>query len=305
MAHAIQRRRRSPLARYRARSTTMPIRGASLFVDVVGQGDPIVLMHGGPGADHWTMLPLRPLANHNTLVFYDHRCNGRSGGAPLSSMTWENLTADADALRASLGFERWAVLGHSFGGNVALEYALRYPNSVSRLVLLDTGGDSRWSQENAPRILSDRGFSPETVRLASRFLNGRIRPREFLPALIRLGSAYNPHTSLFAAIRQMIAERHVRMRPEALIYASPRMLRNWTVMDRLAEIRAPTLVLAGRDDFLFPPEHQAQLAAGIPNARLRIIERAGHNPHAERPGEVIEAIRDFLASPTVDSGEAR
>ena len=62
-------------------------------------------------------------------------------------MTWENLTADADALRATLGFERWAVVGHSFGGNVALEYTLRYPNSVSRLVLLDTGGDSRWPQE--------------------------------------------------------------------------------------------------------------------------------------------------------------
>ena len=300
MADAIARRLRTPLVRRRARSTTLPIRGASLFVEVVGHGDPIVLMHGGPGADHWTMQPLRPLADQFTLVFYDHRCNGRSSAAPLSSMTWENLTADADALRATLGFERWAVVGHSFGGNVALEYTLRYPNSVSRLVLLDTGGDSRWPQENAPRILADRGFNPRTVRLASRFLNGRIAPREFLPALIRLGGAYNPHTSLFAAVREMIAERHVRMRPEALIYAAPRMLRNWSVMDRLGEIRAPTLVLAGRDDFLFPPEHQAQLAAGIPNARLRIIERAGHNPHTERRGEVIEAIRDFLSSPTPD-----
>ena len=66
-------------------------------------------------------------------------------------------------------------------------------------------------------------------------------------------------------------------------------------MDRLGEIRARTLVMAGRDDFLFPPEHQAQLAAGIPNARLRIIERAGHNPHDERPDEVMEAVRDFLS----------
>ena len=299
MAHAIERRLRAPLVRRRARST-LPIRGVSLFVEVIGNGDPIVLMHGGPGADHWTMLPLRPLADQFTLVFYDHRCNGRSSGAPLSSMTWENLTADADALRATLGFERWAVVGHSFGGNVALEYALRYPNSVSHLVLLDTGGDSRWPQENAPRILADRGFNPRTVRLARRFLNGRIAPREFLPALIRLGGAYNPHTGLFAAVREMIAERHVRMRPEALIYAAPRMLRGWTVMDRLGEIRAPTLVLAGRDDFLFPPEHQAQLAAGIPHARLQIIERAGHNPHAERTSQVIDAIRDFLSSPAAD-----
>ena len=128
---------------------SVSIRDVSLFVEVIGHGYPLVLMHGGPGADHWTMLPFRRCADRFTLVFYDHRCNGRSAGAPVSSMTWENLTADADALRQRLGFEKWAVLGHSFGGQVALEYALRYPDSLSHLVLLDTGGDSRWSQEHA------------------------------------------------------------------------------------------------------------------------------------------------------------
>jgi proline iminopeptidase len=59
-------------------------------------------MHGGPGVDHTTMLPFRPLADHFTLILYDHRCNGRSEGADVLSMTWENLTADADALRQSL-----------------------------------------------------------------------------------------------------------------------------------------------------------------------------------------------------------
>ena len=86
--------------------TTMPIRDVSLFVEVVGRGDPLVLMHGGPGADHCTLLPFRRLSDRFTLIFYDHRCNGRSQGAPVSSMTWENLTADAEALRQRLGFER-------------------------------------------------------------------------------------------------------------------------------------------------------------------------------------------------------
>src|SRR5918994_6298515 len=129
--------------------TTMPIRDVSLFVKVVGGGYPLVLMHGGPGADHYSMLPFRRCADRFTLIFYDLRCNGRSEGAPVSSMTWENLTADADALRQRLGFERWAVLGHSFGGHVDLEYALRYPDSLSHLVLLDTGGDNHWSRHNA------------------------------------------------------------------------------------------------------------------------------------------------------------
>ena len=101
------------------------LRDVSLYVDVVGRGEPIVLMHGGPSADLWTMGAFRRLADQFTVVLYDHRCNGRSTGPPASTMTWDNLTADADALREHLGFERWAVLGHSFGGHVALEYALR------------------------------------------------------------------------------------------------------------------------------------------------------------------------------------
>ena len=71
--------------------TRMPIRDVSLFVEVVGQGYPLLLMHGGPGADHWSMLPFRRCADQFTLIFYDHRCNGRSTGAPVESMTWENL----------------------------------------------------------------------------------------------------------------------------------------------------------------------------------------------------------------------
>src|SRR3954454_23723571 len=129
-------------------------------------------MHGGPSADLWTLQPFRRLAGSFTLVSYDHRCNGRSEGAPISSMTWENLTADAEALRQRLGFDRWAVLGHSFGGQVALEYALRYPASLSHLVLLDTGGDSWWPRENAAHILAGRGYHPRTVQLARRFFTG-------------------------------------------------------------------------------------------------------------------------------------
>src|SRR5215468_2413081 len=80
-------------------SGRLSIRDTSLYVEVVGHGYPLAVMHGGPGADHWSMSPFRRLADEFTLVFYDHRCNGRSDGAPVSSMNWENLTADADALR--------------------------------------------------------------------------------------------------------------------------------------------------------------------------------------------------------------
>src|SRR5512142_2297554 len=92
----------------------LKVRDVSLFVEVRGHGYPLVVMHGGPSADHFTMVPFRQCADQFTVILYDHRCNGRSVGAPVTSMTWENLTADAEALRQELGFERWAVVGHSF-----------------------------------------------------------------------------------------------------------------------------------------------------------------------------------------------
>lgn len=279
---------------------TMSIRDVNLFVEVVGAGPPLVLMHGGPGLDHISLTPFHQLADENTTVFYDHRCNGRSVGPPVETMTWENLTADADALREALGFEKWAVLGHSFGGHVALEYGLRYPERVSRLILLDTAAEGRWSQENAPKVLVGRGYGWRTVSAARRFYNGDVEPKDFTRAAIRIFPAYDSRFNLVRFAREMLGGGwRVRFRPEALTFAGRHLIKGWTVADRLEEIRVPTLVIAGHDDFLFPPECQALLAGGLPNATLRIIERAGHNPQAERPVETIRAVRDFLAAEPV------
>ena len=270
------------------------IRDVSMYVDVIGHGPPLLLMHGGPGLDHVSLMPFKDLADRHTLVFYDHRCNGRSTGAPVTSMTWDNLVADAEALREALGFERWAVLGHSFGGHVALEYVLRHPERVTQLVLLDTAADARWSQENAAQVLSDRGYGLKTVAVARRFYSGRIAPNDFVRAALRLLPAYDHRFSIVRTARGMLAGAwRMRTRPEALTFGG-QMMRGWSVMDRLGEIHVPTLVLAGHDDFLFPPESQALLAAGIPDARLRIVERAGHNPQTERPKETLAAVADFL-----------
>lgn len=282
----------------------MQIRDASLFVKVMGQGNPLVLMHGGPSLDYTTLLPLEPLSDQFSLIFYDHRCNGHSEGVEVTSMTMDNLTADADALRQRLGFEQWAVLGHSFGGNVALEYALRYPQSLSHLILMNTGADQWWVNHNAMDILAKRGYNASTVEAARRFFNGQVSSEEYLPTVMKLAGAYSYHSSIWYHPTLMSLALKVglgppmKMRPEALIFGYSQTLMGWTVMDRLSEIQVPALVLAGRYDFLFPPEHQAILADRMPNARLELIECAGHNPQMERPAVVIDAIRRFMKEMT-------
>ncbi len=273
------------------RSGKMAVRGIALYTRVEGQGQPIVFMHGGPGADHSTLLPLRPLSETNTLIFYDHRCNGRSLGPDVTSMTWDNLTADADALREALGFEKWAVFGHSFGGMVALEYAFRYPQRISHLILADTCADITWVQQNAPAVLAQRGYSRAVVESARRFFNGQIKPYEMLPCLFRFGKAYTYSFNLLHTLQGLT----VRINAHAQIFGFGTLLKGWNVMDKLSTLSMPTLVMAGRHDFQFPPEHQMQMAALIPHAQLEIIEEAGHNAPMEHPRQAIQLIKKFVS----------
>ena len=124
-----------------------------------------------------------------------------------------------------------------------------------------------------------------------------------MPSVRRLSSAYYHKLNLMQLIRDVSVGMRMKTQPEALIFGYGRLLKGWTVMKKLSEIQVPALVLAGRDDFQFPPEHQAMLAAGIPGAHLEIIERAGHNVQSERPEEVIKLVKHFLTSvDTIEHG---
>ena len=135
-----------------------------------------------------------------------------------------------------------------------------------------------------------------TVDAARRFFKGQISPKEMMPSVMKFAVAYYYQLSPLQMAHESIMGLRIKSRPEALIFANSQLLPGWTVMDRLGEINMPTLVMAGRDDFLFPPEHQEELAAGIPGARLEIVERAGHNPQSERPKEVNEIVSRFLST---------
>jgi proline iminopeptidase len=281
-----------------AQGVPMPmlaIRDVSLFVKVVGHGYPIVLMHGGPGLDYTTLDGLLPLAKRFTLIFYDHRANGRSTGAP-DTMTFDNLVADADALRQTLGFEEWAVLGHSFGGHVALEYALRYPANTSHLMLLDTAADSAWAREGGPAILEKLGYSRRTVEAARRFFAGDLEPGQVERTAMRFMRAYFFRIRLRDIPSMIRGAFRLKMRPEAHVFGFAKVLKNWSVTDRLGELAMPTLVLGGREDFLFPPEELALMAERIPNARLEIVEQSGHMPFDEQQDQTLDIITDFIAS---------
>src|SRR5690606_27378862 len=107
------------------------INGTPIYYEVIGQGRPIMVMHGGLGLDHTYLRPwLDPLAEHFQLIFFDFSGNGRSPRASFEGVTHETWADEADALREHLGIERMVLMGQSYGGFLAQEYALRHQDKL-------------------------------------------------------------------------------------------------------------------------------------------------------------------------------
>src|SRR4051794_20343094 len=114
---------------------TAALNGTTIYYETVGDGPPCLVLHGGLGVDHSLYRDLDALTDRVQLVYFDHRHNGRSGRPALDTITMPQLADDAVALADHLGFDTFIVLGHSYGGFVAQELAIRYPARVDALVL--------------------------------------------------------------------------------------------------------------------------------------------------------------------------
>jgi proline iminopeptidase len=158
------------------------IRDTEIFFDVEGSAlvveddklhsKPVAfLIHGGPGADHTGYKPAySPLSEYLQLVYFDHRGQGRSARGDKESYTLENNVEDMEALRQHLGLDKIIVLGTSYGGMVALSYAVRYPENVSQLIIVASTATYRFINK-AKEILAERGTA-EQIAVTQRLWDG-------------------------------------------------------------------------------------------------------------------------------------
>lgn len=281
------------------------IRDTRLYFDVEGAGlvpdgarmreKPVLfLVHGGPGSDHSGYKPLfSALADAAQLVYFDHRGQGRSArdGDPARWTLDENV-ADMEALRRHLGLGPIAVVGTSYGGMVAMAHAARHRGSVSRLVLVATAAHGGFIAR-AREILAERGTA-EQKALVARCWDEGFRDDEDVRRYHRvMGPLYALHFDP-AAAEAALARTVFAHGPLNAAFGPGGFLRRFDLRPELPRITAPTLVLAGAEDWICPPEFAREIAALIPGAQLEVVEGAGHSLRTDAPDRLLAAIRRFV-----------
>jgi len=261
----------------------LAVNGVDLYYEERGNGAPLLLI-AGLASDSQSWLPVLPgLAERFRVITVDNRGSGRT--APLDATTSIGTMADdCAALLGHLRLEAAHVLGHSMGGFVAQDLALRYPASVAKLVLAATA--SRSSKRNEDLFTGwadalDAGAAPDRWfrNLFYWIFSARLfeDPRA-VGDFVRFAVEY-PYPQTARAFRNQI---------EAIA--------RFDGTGQLSRIAAPTLVVAAAEDLLFPMEACKQLARSIGGAELAVVDAAGHSLHVEQPADFNQQVLRFLAA---------
>lgn len=278
------------------------VRDTELYFDVEGVGlapdgermverPPVFLLHGGPGGDHASFKTahgaLRDVAQ---LVYVDHRGCGRSAPGDPAGYTLDNNVDDLDALRAHLGLERITLLGSSYGGMVALGYALRYPQRMANLILVCTAPSFRFI-DDAKAFIASHGSS-EQRRVCEWLWNGSFESLEQLREYYEvMGPLYS---TTFKAEEFEAGWRRGRRSFVALNRGFGDFLRSFDFVERLHEIACPTLVIGAAHDWICAPAHSRLIADRIPRAHLKIFDKSGHSVASDEPQAYLDVVRGFL-----------
>lgn len=258
--------------------------GVRMHYVEVGEGEPLLLVHG-LGASTFSFRYVIPeLAPRFRVVAVDLKGSGYSARPATSDYS---LTAQADLLRRfmdRLQIERAAVVGHSMGGAVAMRLALRYPERVSRLVLVDSAGDHELERGRTLARVVRPFFAIGVVFTLQ---------RRWFRRLSRRSAVHDPAQVTPEALEGYFRPTRIKGHARALAsFTVDRARDEPLALERIAQ---PTLVMWGEHDRWLPPRRGDELARRIPNARLLIIRGAGHLPLEEQPDVCNLALLEFLA----------
>jgi proline iminopeptidase len=273
------------------RTETVRVPGADLFVRRIGSGPPVVVLHGGPGADHEYLRPgFDALAAGRELLYYDQRGGGRSPVPRDVPVGWAEQVADLEALRRHWALDELTVAGYSWGGLLALLYALEHPGRVGRLALVSPAPTWRAARERFEAAFARRNLDPAFQNERRQLRESGLRERDpeaFQQRIFELSVA--PYFFDPSRARELTPFRVVGRTQQEVWHS----LGDYDLRPRLAELAGiPALVLHGEDDPI--PIEAARTAAQLIGADFHAVPRCGHVPYVEAFETFRSVVGGFL-----------
>lgn len=269
------------------------INDCHIYYEVLGEGqaETIFFIHGAPGLGDCRndMKAFSSLSSDYQLVFLDMRGSGKSADVP--PYTHAQWTADIEQLRRELGLGKIHILGGSYGGYLALEYAIRYPDSVKSVLLRDTAANNKSNDDSIDRALKADldGLEEEKLR---RLFAGTVESNEELKeTFFKIQPLYTVKYDE-AKVREKIDSIYYHY--ETHNYAFNQNKISFDITEDIKNIKVPVLITVGIHDWITPVTSSDLLAQNIPNNTYVKFEHSGHSPHLEENAAYLEHMKKFL-----------
>jgi pimeloyl-ACP methyl ester carboxylesterase len=259
-----------------------------MHVRELGEGPPVLLLHPGPGLDGTVFLPgVERLAESHRVLLADLPGNGHSPEGDPNEWTLAGFARAVERLATELELEDWTLLGHSFGGFVAMQHLVDFPGSASRIIASCTD-----ASESPPPGVPEDLLEGLTAEQREQVEEGLAReqvassPQQLKDAWLAQGARLAVSE---AALLRML--RDVLFRPEM---GRPRDWGDLEALTALAFTETPVLAIGAELDRAIPPEAARRIAVTAPRGELLMIEGVGHFPFAEAPDRYWSAVEAWL-----------
>lgn len=276
------------------------VRDGKLFYQTFGNGEPIIVLHGGISIHHTYMLPsFLELASSYKLIFYDRRAVGKSLETPITSdyLNMQQFVDDLDDIYTFFNLSKATLLAHSWGTLLALEYAIKHPAKVSQMILLnpcpaDYEGQKEYSTINNAHLAP----LAEVMKPLSSFEAFSQLSGDEIGQLYRTlfsHQCYNPEDGKKLTLEFDQQSGQSGYKSMQALVQTEWMRPTINLFPDIKNLHIPTLVIHSSHDTI--PVHTSQaIADALPDAELLLIEKCGHYPFVEKPKECFKAISEFL-----------
>lgn len=271
------------------------VNGVKLYCLAIGEGEPILVLHGGPGLPHDYFLPyLYELAKTNKVIMYDQRSTGMSG-IPKDTFTGcshKNMIEDIEGLRKAFGIKKLNLMSHSWSSKLALNYALKYPQNMRSLVFVSPSPFNHQYDAVMQKYTTDNKYQPKYKAAKDKVINMQVSGIEVRMRLAYLSLMYTP--SNIEKVKIMFPDNYAdKQRSLFAGLGTDNKRYDVDYYPLLSRIKCPVIVLHGDADAT-PLEAEERLVKGVAKGKLVRFDKSGHFPFIEEERKFATVVGSFV-----------